>query len=148
MKYKRHGLSKTRLNRIWRRMRYRCFTETCDSFKDYGGRGITICNEWNDFTIFYSWAINNGYRDDLSIDRIDVNGNYCPENCRWTTQSEQMNNRRNNHFITYQGKTKTISQWAKDSNMTWHSLYKRLYRGIPFEVAIQNPVKKKEVNHE
>lgn len=92
---KKHGMRKTRLYRIWLGMKSRCFIQSVPCFKHYGGRGITVCDEWKDnFQAFYDWAMSHGYSDDLSIDRIDVDGNYCPENCRWATWSEQRRNQR------------------------------------------------------
>lgn len=112
---KTHGMSKTGgIYVVWKGMRERCHNTNSDSYKDYGGRGICICEEWEDFSTFRKWAMSNGYFDGckLSIDRIDVNGNYCPENCRFVTSKTQANNTRRNHLLSFNGVTKTISEWS------------------------------------
>lgn len=102
-----------RLWKIWASMHERCELESHAYYKDYGGRGITVCEEWNDYLPFAKWAKKNGYSDKLTIDRINVDGEYCPENCRWASMKEQQNNRRNNHFVEYQGQKYTLTQLAE-----------------------------------
>lgn len=95
----RHKGRGTRLHNIWLGMRSRCHSKGHSGFKNYGGRGITVCDEWDDYCVFKDWAISNGYADNLTIDRIDVNGNYEPSNCRWVTYKEQAKNKRVNQFL-------------------------------------------------
>lgn len=96
-----HGYSKSKLYKILNGMKNRCYNKNAYNYSYYGGRGITICDDWlNDFMTFYDWAINSGYKEGLSIDRIDVNGNYEPNNCRWKTSKQQCNNKRNNIKLT------------------------------------------------
>ena len=129
MSNKKHGMNGTRLHNIWKSMKHRCHSPKYKEFKNYGGRGIAVCEEWQkDFLTFYHWAIANGYNETLTIDRIDVNGNYEPNNCRWATQKEQQNNRSNNRLIAYNGETHTISEWAEIKNINVTVLWQRLYR--------------------
>lgn len=117
-KKKTHGMSNTRIFGIWSGMKNRCYIPSSSNYEIYGGRGITVCQEWlYDFMSFYNWAMENGYSDGLTIDRIDPNGNYCPENCRWATIKEQSNNRRNNRFLTAFGETHTVSEWSDISGI-------------------------------
>ncbi len=122
-----HGGSKSRLYAIWNGMKGRCLNSNNPEFARYGGRGITICDLWRDsFWAFQSWAIANGYADGLSIDRVDNNGNYCPENCRWATAREQANNTRKTRLLTYNGETHSVSEWARILGVGQSTLNMRL----------------------
>ena len=98
-------------------MRSRCLIRTNPAYENYGGRGIKIYSKWEEFKEFKEWADSSGYTDKLTIDRIDVNGNYCPENCRWVSRKVQGNNKRNNDYLTYKGVTKTRQEWSKQLNI-------------------------------
>ena len=125
----KHSLRHTRIYRIWLLMKNRCLNSKYHLFKNYGGRGITICNEWkNDFMSFYNWAMTNGYQDDLTIDRIDVNGNYEPSNCRWATRLQQQRNTTRLRKITYKNETHCISEWAEILGLEYNTLYHRFRR--------------------
>lgn len=116
-----------RLYKIWDGMHRRCYDSTNKRYNRYGDRGIIICDEWvNDFNAFKEWAYANGYQDDLTIDRIDYNGNYEPSNCRWATIKEQCNNKEGNVWITYNNETHTISEWSDITGIPYKRLYYRL----------------------
>ena len=129
-KKKKHGLTNTKLYTKWSGIVQRCTNPNAIHYDMYGGRGITICDEWrNDFYSFYSWSIENGYKDGLTIDRIDNNKGYYPENCRWTELETQANNTRRNHYITYNNETKTLTQWARLLNVNVETLRYRVNHG-------------------
>ena len=141
-----------RLYQVWHGMLDRCENEKARYFYNYGGRGISICDEWHDYEKFASWALSNGYSDELTIERIDNNGNYSPNNCKWATKKEQENNKRTNHFVTMDGETKTISQWCELYGTKPVTVQSRLRLGWSEEKAIKtqpiskfHPQKKKEL---
>ena len=125
-----------RLYGIWSNMKTRCNNPKVKPYKNYGGRGITICDEWGKYDGFYKWAMSSGYQDNLTLDRIDSDGNYCPENCRWATQKEQQNNRRNNHLLTYNGETRTLKQWEEICGIDYTLIVHRLKRGMSVHDAL------------
>ena len=126
----KHGLYNHRLYRIWIKMRGRCNNPSYHEYGHYGGRGIKVCDEWNnDFMSFYTWSLANGYYDELTIDRIDNNGNYEPNNCRWTTQKVQCNNFSRNHCLTYDGQTHTLQEWSEILGVNQSTLSTRAWRG-------------------
>lgn len=127
-----HGKTNTRLYGIWGSMKGRCYLQSSTDYPWYGGRGIKVCDEWKDsFETFEKWAIENGYdpsapRGKYTIDRIDSNGDYCPQNCRFLTQKEQCNNRRNTRRIEFKGKSHTISEWAEITGLPAKTIRERL----------------------
>ena len=135
-KHRTHGMKKTRLYRIYVGMKTRCLNANDKTYKDYGGRGITIAAEWlgeNGFINFKEWAVANGYSEKLTLDRIDVNGNYEPCNCRWVTMKVQERNRRDNCYITYKDETKTLSEWCEIFNIPYARTRERYRKGYPLE---------------
>lgn len=140
-----HGKSHTRLYRIWRSMKQRCYNVKNEYYMNYGGRGITICAEWlNDFQAFYDWSMAHGYQDDLTIDRKNNDKGYSPENCQWVTRTAQMNNTRINKIIEYKGRKQTMAEWAKELNYPYRILYSRIntYRWS-VEKAFETPIQKR-----
>ena len=140
IKSKKHGGYKTRLYHIWVGMRHRCFAPTDKYYRNYGERGITVCDEWaNDFITFRDWALTHGYADNLTIERIDVNGNYEPQNCCWITRAEQPKNTRISKRYTYNGETKTLRDWSVALGGCPDLVKDRLKRGWDIEDAITTP---------
>jgi hypothetical protein len=139
---RKHGDSTKRLYRIWRGMKTRCLNSKTKEFDSYGGRGISICEDWkNSYETFREWALLNGYADDLTIDRKNVDGNYEPSNCRWISISEQQSNRRNCNFIEYKGEKKILKDWAKDLGIPYSRLSGRLALGWSIEDAFTKEYK-------
>ena len=135
-----HGKTGTRLHRIWSGMKIRCYDTNHKDYKDYGAKGVVMCSEWlgdNGFQNFHDWAYANGYADNLSIDRIDVNGNYEPSNCRWVDSIQQANNKRNNHYVEDNGETLTIAQLARKHKVSSQYLYKLVNKGVSISEAIE-----------
>ena len=130
----RHGLSHTRLNRIWRSMIKRCKFDECY-------KNVEICDEWQDFIKFYQWAVNNGYSDELTIDRIDPNGNYEPNNCRWATIQQQCDNKRNTIKRTVNSQTHTLKEWAEITGINRSTLKGRFEKNWPDEIVFSTPGK-------
>ena len=142
----KHGHRNSRIYRIYAGMKSRTNNPNSPEYKNYGGRGIRICEEWEkSFNAFYEWALKNGYSDNLSIDRIDVNGNYEPSNCRWSTSSEQMNNTRRTIFLTYRGQTRPIKEWATRMGVNHATLYARVcVYGWDDEKALTTPIRRRK----
>lgn len=143
--YHKHDMAKTRPHQIWASMRKRVHNPNCKAYKNYGGRGIEICQEWDDdtngFVNFWKWAQNNGYSDELTLDRIDVNGDYSPGNCRWTTRIEQARNTRKNLMLTYKGETKCLKEWSEILGINYGTLQSRICRDKwSVEKAFETPV--------
>ena len=139
----KHGISNTRVYHAYLGMLNRCFDNTNDNYKSYGGRGITVCDEWkgeNGAENFYKWAMNNGYEDNLTLDRINVNGSYEPDNCRWVSMLVQNNNKRDNVFITHNGETRTMKEWSRITGIGYTTIKERIRRGWDSEIAITKPV--------
>jgi hypothetical protein len=135
----KHGMTNTPLHHVWNSAKRRCEKENNHAYKNYGARGIYMCEEWREnFLAFYEWARANGYKEGLSLDRIDNDGPYSPENCRWVTAREQNRNSRNTRHLTLNGETKCITEWAEKYNMKASALVKRLAR-MSLEEALNKP---------
>lgn len=133
------GYSTTRLYGIWTGIKTRCFNPNDKKYHVYGGRGISLCDEWkSDFKSFAKWSLENGYEENLSIDRIDSNKNYEPSNCRWTDMKVQQNNRTNNHLVILNGETHTVMEWSRIIGVNHRTICNRLKKGYSPEQAL-NP---------
>lgn len=137
----KHGLIKTRIYKIWNGIRNRTNIKTANKemYKNYSGRGIKICDEWKEFINFYNWSMANGYKENLTIDRIDNNGDYEPSNCRWTTWKKQQNNKRNNVIIEFNNEKHTLEEWNDKKGFTKGLIRNRLRRGWSIERALNTP---------
>lgn len=136
---KKHGRSYEPIYRTWLGVKTRCYNKSDEHYNDYGGRGIEMCDMWlNNFMNFYDWAMNNGYKKGLTLDRVDVNGNYEPSNCRWATAKQQARNRRNNRHFTHNGKTYCIAEWCEILNLNYSTVCTRLNKlGWTIERALE-----------
>lgn len=137
-----HGGTHTRLYSIWHGVIQRCENKNAPAYPLYGGRGISVCQEWKNFAVFRK-DMSDGYDDSLELDRIDNDGNYTKENCRWATKREQCRNRRNNRLVTFRGKTKTLVAWAEELGLKYTTLYYRIhFAGWSVEEALESPMLK------
>lgn len=136
--FKKHGCRNSKLYAVYCTMKARCSNPNSDKYKYYGARGISLCKEWlDDFKSFYDWSIANGYKEGMSIDRIDSDGNYEPSNCRWVCITTQANNKRNNITVTHNGESHTIAEWANITGISYTALYQRIVvRKWPVEKAL------------
>lgn len=138
-----HHDTGTRLFKIWGGMHERCERAKHPHYKDYGGRGISVCEEWKEYLPFKEWAIKNGYDENLTIDRIDNNGNYCPTNCRWVTQTVQHNNKRSNRVVEYDGTTYTLAMLSRKFGIKNTTLKERLNAGWSVKDAVEKPIRER-----
>lgn len=138
-----HGLSHTRIAGILNGIIQRCVNPNVKKYNIYGGRGIRVCEEWlNNSSSFFNWAFANGYSEELQIDRIDVNGDYEPSNCRWVTAKQQCYNKRTNVYVTYRGVTKTIAEWCIEINISQGAFWQRKNIGWSYDRIIETPILK------
>lgn len=138
--------SASRLYQIWAGIKTRCYNPKSQNYRNYGARGIKMCDEWQSYPKFEAWALSNGYNPNASkkaqsIERIDVNGIYSPGNCTWANAKQQMNNTRRNTFITYSGRTQTLKQWAEEFGISYSTFMSRYLRGWSMERIKSSPVR-------
>lgn len=134
-----HGESSTKLYKAWRNMKSRCLNRNSKDYPDYGGRGIRVCDDWSSsYESFRDWAVSHGYSEELSIDRIDVNGDYCPDNCRWATQEQQSRNTRKNIHVEKDGFSGCLLDYCDSHGLNYHTVISRLNLGWPLDEAISS----------
>ena len=135
----KHGKSNTRLYKIWYAMKDRCYNPKNKKYALYGAENKQVCDEWQEFEPFYEWAMENGYKENLTIERIDGTKGYNPKNCKWASYTEQNNNKRDNHYLTYNGETKTIAQWAREKDFPRSTIDNRLRYGWNDDKILSTP---------
>ena len=140
-----HGMGSARnrepLYKVWASMKARCSNQNDSAYSNYGGRGIFVCCEWQEFVPFMEWAMSNGYEQGLELDREDNNKGYSPENCRFIPRLQNARNKRSNRYISYRGQTKTMSEWAESIGMKQKTLGRRLHLGWSVEDALTKPIR-------
>ena len=152
--HRKHGKTNCRLYYVWQSMKRRCYCKSCIAYERYGGRGITVCREWNDdFQKFYDWSVKNGYDENAghgisTLDRIDNNKNYSPDNCRWVNMEAQSNNRRDNILLEFDGDVGTISYWSKKTGINRNTIYLRYKRHNSIERILYKGKLQKESDNE
>ena len=135
-----HGMSESRLYNCYKGIMFRCYNPKSDHYKSYGGRGRTVCDEWkNDSKAFIEWALSHGYSDDLTIERINVNGNYEPSNCKWIPMKDQYDNKRQNVMITFNGETHNATYWGRKFNINPQAIRWRYRNGWNIERIFELP---------
>jgi len=141
-----HNKYHSRLHSIWSNMKNRCSNPNSKRYKDYGGRGITVCEEWKEnFENFYNWAVQNGYEKELTLDRVDTNKGYNQENCRWATYQTQANNTRTNKYIVYKKETHTLAEWCRILEKPYKTMHDRLKSGWSIEDTFTKPIKANKI---
>ena len=149
---KKHGMFGTRLYNVWHTMKERCYVKSHINYNNYGGRGITVCEEWMDFIPFMNWAYSNGYdenakRGECTLDRIDPNGNYCPENCRWVSMSVQANNKTDNVYLEYNGIIDTLTNHARNLGLDPRTVESRKVKGESIDKIFREKRKTKTIEY-